>query len=146
MNRLCLVFLIISSLVSMFFCGKAFVGVYEYFSLDSQANAQIDGWKILEKEGQMFAIEAKYRFFLPGKEILGQTEFTKPYFFNPYAAQKAIDQLALERWVVFFNAGNPEENSLQRKFPFQLCIQAFLTLGVAIYFFILKRWWCKRYS
>lgn len=146
MNRLCVIFLIISSLVSVFFCGKAIVGVYGYFSLDSQANAQVEKWKIIEKTESAFAIEAEYRFFLQEKEISGQTEFAKPYFLNPYAAQRAIDQLASTRWIVFFNAKNPQKNSLQRVFPFQLCIQAFLTLGLIAYFFILKKWWLKRFA
>jgi hypothetical protein len=145
-NRLCFSLLVVSCLVSAFFCGKVAWSLLGYFSLDSQEKAVVDSWQIVKKGDSSFAIAVEYRFVVKGVEHKGKVELAKPYFLNPYAAKKAIEQLSRENWTVFFNAKKITENSLQKNFPFQPCIQAFLTLCLCIYFTFLQKWWKSRFA
>ena len=131
---------ILTALIALFFSGKAAGQIWKYVSLDAQAVASIEKWQVIEKGSASFAIEASYRFSHLEKDFSGVTEFAPPYFLNDTAASLAIKKISSQEFFVFFNKAHPERNSLQRIFPFLLCIHAFLTLGVFVYFIFLKKW------
>ncbi len=126
--------------VFLFFFVKAGKQVGEYLSLNTQTRALVENWQIIRKAEDSFAIEVSYQFYVKDREFVGKTEFIKPYFPNEESARKAIQKLSLQPWAVFFHKENPEKSSLQRKFPFQGCIHAFLVLGLLVYFVFLKKW------
>lgn len=140
MNKILCGLLIITALVSVFFLGKACLGTIGYFSLDGKTKAFVDSWQMEEKDPASFALKACYHFFIGEEKVLGQTEFMKPYFFNKESAEKAIKKLRVQEWEVFYSTSKKQKNSLQKAFPFQDCIHAFLTLGILIYFIFLKKW------
>lgn len=140
MKKIWMVVFVLTALVAIFFLGRAAVQVWKYVSLDSKAIASIEKWQIIEKDSASFAIEASYRFSYREKGFSGVTEFSPPYFLNETAASLAIKKISTQEFFVFFNKAHPEKNSLQRIFPFLFCIHAFLTLGVFVYFIILKKW------
>lgn len=131
---------IVTALISVFFLGKASVGVSDYFSLDRKARAFPEGWKIEDRDSSSYAILVSYHFFVEKERFEGQIEFAKPYFLNKEFAEKAVKKLSSQSWEVFFSEKDPLKNSLQREFPFKLCIHAFLILGVLVYFIFLKKW------
>ena len=140
MRRIWAVVFILTALIALFFLLRAGKQISAYISLDSRAVACIQKWDVIEKGESSFALEAFYRFSCFEKEFSGMTEFSPPYFLNAEAALSAIKKISSQEFFVFFNQGNPAENSLQRSFPFRLCIHAFLTLGVFVYFMLLKKW------
>ena len=131
---------VLTALIALFFLIKAGEQIWTYVSLDSQSVVTIERWQVIEKRTDSFAIEASYKFSYREKEFSGVTEFSPPYFFNAMAASSAIKKISSQEFFVFFNENHPEKSSLQRIFPFRLCIHAFLTLGVFIYFILLRKW------
>jgi hypothetical protein len=145
MNKILCGLLVITALVSVFFLGKACLGTMGYFSLDGKTKAFVDSWQMEEKDPAAFSLKASYHFFIGKEKILGQTEFMKPYFLNKESAEKAIKKLSSQEWEAFYSSSKKQKNSLQRAFPFQDCIHAFLTLGILVYFIFLKQY-LKRLS
>jgi len=129
--------------MSTVFTCECYLGVREYFSLDQKAKAEITDWEIREKSPAGFSVSASYRFFASGKREKGVTEFTPPYFPTKEAAELAIKSLAKEPWQVFFDRFESKKNSLQRVFPFLLCIRAFLALASVLYCSLLKKYAAK---
>ncbi len=140
MNKVFNGLVVVTALVSVFFLGKASLGIWGYFSLDGKAKAFTEGWKVEEKDSSSYSILVSYHFFVEKERVEGQIEFVKPYFLNKESAEKAIKKLSLQDWEVFFPKTNVWKNSLQRTFPFQDCIHAFLVLGILVYFSVLKKW------
>ncbi len=128
------------SVIFFVFLVKTGIQISGYVSLDSESEAKIDKWQVVEKKDDAFAIIASYHFFFEGQKIVGETEFAKPYFFNDTSAKKAVQKLSSQPWNVFFQKDTPSKNSLQRKFPFQACIHTFFILGLLIYSIFLKKW------
>lgn len=140
MNKVFNGLLVVTALVSVFFLGKSSLGIWGYFSLDGKAKAFTEGWKVEEKDSSSYSILVSYHFFVEKERVEGQTELVKPYFLNKESAEKAVKKLSSQNWEVFFCKRSIEKNSLQRTFPFQQCIHAFLVLGVLVYFALLKKW------
>ncbi|MES2199165.1 MAG: hypothetical protein V4489_03235 [Chlamydiota bacterium] len=146
MNKVFNGLLIVTALVSVFFLGKASIGVWAYFSLDGKTKAFVEGWEVEEKDSSSYALLVSYHFFVGKEKVEGVTEFVKPYFLNRESAEKAVKKLSSQDWEVFFSRAKIQKNSLQRFFPFQLCIHAFLVLCVLVYFALLKKWVVSRLS
>jgi hypothetical protein len=102
------------------------------------AVAHIEEWGVVPLSSSEFAIEAKYVFALKQDQYHGKTIFKKPYFLNEPSALSAIKGLKNKLWTVWYNTERPGISSLQKIFPFQACIQAFLTVAVTIYFVMVR--------
>lgn len=139
MQRLWVVLVVISSAVALWFSAQAASALWNYSRLDSTAIAQIEQWGVAPISSSEFAIEAKY-FFLSkkGERFFGKTIFKKPYFLNEPSARATIKGLKNRSWTVWYNSKNPTISSLQKIFPFQACIQAFLTVVVTLYFVVIR--------
>jgi hypothetical protein len=103
-------------------------------------------WNVIEKGPASFALSVSYQFEVPfygldkkSSFCRGKTELAKPYFLNAPSATKALKELSERSWEVYYREKDPSMNALQKLFPFKECIHAFLTLGVAVYFFFLKK-------
>lgn len=140
MNKVFNGLLVVTALVSVFFLGKASIGIWGFFSLDGKSKALIEGFKIEEKDSSAYALLVSYHFFVGKERVEGQVELVKPYFLNRESAEKAIKKLSSQEWEVFFSTGKVQKNSLQRVFPFLPCIHAFLVLGILVYFIFLRKW------
>lgn len=140
MNKFFICLLGIAFSVSLFTLGKASYGCLKYVLLSGKENAYIDKWEIEEKNSSSFAIEISYHFFINEKKVMGKTELAKPFFLSRKAAEEAIKTLEKKSWSVFFSPSRIEINTLQRHFPFRDCIHALLSIGVVIYFLLLRRW------
>ena len=140
MKKIWMVVFVLTACIAFFFLGRAGGQIWKYVSLDYQGMASVQKWQVIEKGGASFAIEASYRFSYLEREFFGVTEFSPPYFLNSESASSAIKKISTQEFFVFFNKNYPERNSLQRIFPFRLCIHSFLTLGVFVYFIFLKKW------
>ncbi len=137
------VLLALSGVLGSFFVGQTGVGVWKYCHWNGESKVAIAQWKIEEKGEDAFAVRVFYRFYVSEKEFFGETELAKPYFFNRLSAEKAVANLSLQEWIVFFAKIHPEDNTLQRRFPFLSLIHAVLALGVLVYFSFLRIWASK---
>ncbi len=124
---------IITALISVVFIVKS------ARNLDTTGKAVLMDWKVVEKDSSSFALLVSYKFLDEGKEVEGAIELAKPYFFNVPSAINAIETLSKKDWDVFYRKADPKKNSLQKFFPFKSCIQAILTLGVLVYFVVLRK-------
>lgn len=139
MQRLWAVLVIISSAAALWFSSRAVKSLWDYSRLDSGAIAHIEEWGVEAVSSSDFAIEAKYSFTTKkGTPYAGKTIFQKPYYLNEPSALSAIKDLKKQSWTVCYNSRDPSISSLQKIFPFQACIQAFLSLAVSVYFFIIR--------
>ena len=140
MQRVWMVFLALTSLIAMVFLVKTSLKLQEYFSLNQITKAFVTDWKISEKDETSFALQVFYEFSLSGKDkIQSQMELAKPYFLNRPSAEKAVEEFSKQSWEVFYNDKNPNNNSLQKLFPFKDCIQTLLTLGIFVYFIFFRK-------
>jgi len=138
MNKFWMALVVISSGITIWFASIAAVGLWKYSRLDSMAIAKVLEWRVNQKSSSQFAIEAKYLFTVDATSYENKIIFTKPYFLNKPSAEYAINELKDKPWTAWYNKKNPNVSSLQKNFPFQACIQAFLTLCVSLYFVFLR--------
>jgi hypothetical protein len=139
MKRFWQVLLILTSLLSVFFIGKMAREMVAYFSLDQQGKALAVKWEVVEKSPSAFALAASYHFLDGDRLFEGFTEFPKPYCLNRLAAENVIREFASKEWNVFYKSSDAAFSSLQKMFPFKVVFQAILTLGVLVYFLVLKK-------
>ena len=138
MNKFWLTLVVISSGITIWFASIAMMGLWKYSRLDSRAIAKVLEWRVNQKSSSQFAIEATYLFKVSDTSYESKIIFTKPYFLNEPSAQYAIKEIKDKPWAAWYNKKNPKVSSLQKIFPFQACIQAFLTLCVSLYFVFLR--------
>lgn len=140
MNKFFICLVGLAFCATLFTLGKTTLGCIKYFSLSRQETAYIDSWQVQEIDSASFAVQISYHFFVNGQEIAGKTELAKPFFPSHKSAEAAIKTLQQKPWKAFYSPKYVKKNSLQKAFPFRDCIHALLSLGVLIYFFILKKW------
>ena len=134
---------VISSGITIWFASIAMMRLWEYSRLDSMAEAKVLQLRVVKKSSSQFAIEADYVYSVSGSSYKSKMIFLKPYFLNEPSAEYGINQLKGKSWTVWYNKKNHEISSLQKIFPFQACIQAFLTLCVSLYFIFLRGFFSK---
>ena len=136
--RLWVVLLAVSGMIALWFAGVAAVGMWNFFCLNAKAPATILEWQIQELSSSRFALEADYRFDIHGNTYTGKTIFEKPHFLNRFAAENYMRINGSKSWETWYRTSNPSHNSLEKEFPKKKCLQAFLTLGVFVYFFFIR--------
>lgn len=130
--------LVLSGVVFVFLGAKTIIGVKNYLEWDREANAVVLDWKIQEKGGDAFSVWVTYEFLVQGKKFTSQRELLKPYFFNEASAEKAVAKLSKQDWTAFYSQIQPENNTLQKQFPFLSLVHTCLSLGVFVYFCFLR--------
>lgn len=138
MKRFWVVVFTVTSLLSISFASKLSFKLWDYFSLDTKADALSTTWQVVEKDSSSCALAVFYHFYDGSQLVSGCTEFAKPLFSTAFSAEKAGKQFEKKSWEVFYRSSRSEINSLQKLFPFKEAIQLFLMLGVFVYFFCLK--------
>lgn len=138
MLKLWIVLVILAASAALWFTGRGLYTLFEYYHLDKTSTAFIQKWEIEEK-GSDISILASYTFDAAGKTYPGKTKFKEPRLLNRFAAEQELKTWENMTWTVWYNGKHPEDSSLERKFPLNLLIQAFLTLGVLFYFYYIKK-------
>jgi hypothetical protein len=136
--RLWLVLLMISGAIALWFSGIAADDMWKFFRLNAHTSVKIVSWQVRELASSRFAMEADYQFKLDSGAYSGKTIFEKPQFLNKFAAENYMRINGSKSWKVWYQAGNPAYNSLEKAFPKKQCLHALLTIGVFIYFFFAR--------
>ncbi len=129
----------VATIFSIGFCSQAVWQLYQFGQLDRSTKAHTIEWSVEELSPSAFALGAQYTFFVDGKAIDGETRFRKPYYLNQFAAQKEIQERKKRSWPVFYNKKRPAVSSLEKVFPLKSCLYAIMTVGISLYFLILKK-------
>lgn len=118
--------------------GGGFVyDLHRYFQLSSEAKACLEDWKVEEDDGD-YSIVVNYTFDNKGQKIMGRYHFPRPVYQNPYIAEEHMNSWKGKDWMIYFNPKQPSEASLQKKFPAKKGINLGLSLGILLYFLVLK--------
>lgn len=137
-NKVWFLLVFISGAIALWFCSLAIMGSWNYLRLAGKTTALVDTWEVQEINSSRFQVLAHYSYQVLEKSYQGQTFFKEPSYHNRPSAEADIQKLKDFEWDVWFDPKHPEVSSLQRIFPFKDCIYGLLTLGVFIYFLILR--------
>lgn len=111
--------------------------LHHYFQHSEEANVQLDNWKVEEDEGN-YSIVVNYTFDWKGQKIIGRYHFPRPVYQNPYITEEHMNSWKGKDWKIYFNPKSPSNASLQKKFPAKKGINLGLSLGILLYFLLLK--------
>ncbi len=127
-----------SGAVALYLLLLALFHLWGYLALDAQAPATVHHWRIIKKSSSTFALEATYTFEAQGKELPGQTIFSKPYHLNYPSAERQIKMFSTRPWSVWYSSHDPALSSLDKTFPTKKIIYALMALGVFAYFLYIR--------
>ena len=133
------VLFMIMAAAAIWFCTLAGLSLYTYHKLDRQTEAHVTQWKLIEYSASKVAIQAFYNFLVNDETREGQIIFSKPYYLNKAAAEKALIHKSLQKWTVWYNHQNPSFSSLEKSFPLKKCFNALLVLSLLGYLYILRQ-------
>lgn len=118
--------------------------LYKYWQLDSQTTGEVQESYFQELSASRYEIFASYTYIYGARPYKGVSSLGKPYQLNKYAAEKAVEDLKHSKPVIYLNNKHPEISSLIKKFPTLAVLNAVLTLGIALYLWILNLWYAPR--
>lgn len=133
-NRIWQAFLIIITLVVLWFSMMTLHKVYKYIKLSAHTPAQEVFWSIKEVSDERFLIEGHYTFLVNKKKIQGVSLLSDSLFRHSWAAEQAIPEYIKKEWMVWYSPRDLEYSSLQKNFPLKECISMVLLWGVLAYF------------
>lgn len=117
--------------------GGFFYDLHRYFQLSEEAYVELDHWKVVEDE-ENYSIKVNYSFNYNGQKILGAYHFPRPVYQNLHITEEHISSWKEKEWKIYFNPKYPTNASLQKKFPAKKGINLGLSLGILLYFLLLK--------
>jgi len=124
--------------ITLHFSIRFVIEATHYFSLNSQAEALVSQWEIVEIKNR-YAIKSNFEFEAKGKNWRGEFTLLAPYYLNEFAALSALKEKAKEKWSAWYNSSNPQISALQKSFPVGLLLRSLICYGVIIYFFCLYK-------
>jgi len=127
----------VAGLLTAGFLISASIDLWNYLRLEKNSMANIEQWKVIEKDPSKFAIKAHFSFEVAGRTYQGKTTFSKPYHLNRLSAEKQIKIYSQRKWPVWYQASHPERSSIDRIFPFKKCLYGLMLLGIFCYFIYL---------
>jgi hypothetical protein len=137
-NKFWCLLVFISAGITLWFSVCALMGVWNYLKLEAKTTATIDLFKIEEETPSRYVISGHYSYRVKGENYEGETLFDRVHYLNRSSAERELMRWQQLNWDAWYNPRNPEQSSLQRMFPFKACLYAVLTLGVFVYFLILR--------
>ncbi len=111
--------------------------LWKYNRLGREVSAEVEGWEAVPK-GAKYALEASYSYTCRGKDFIGTTLFSKPYYLNKGAAERAIQRMSGMEWVAWVDSNKPGYSSLERSYPLKKLVYASCVLGIFLYFLYMK--------
>ena len=139
MNKLSVSLIVISSIAACWFSFFAIKDLWVYGKLNAVAEGKVLSWDVVKIKEDQYLLKTNFRFVCKNSLIEGVTVFEKPVYLNEIAAEQAKKSLRLDQWKVWYDSSDPQICSMQKKFPFQRCIQAILSLVVLGYFIVLSK-------
>lgn len=132
-----MVLFILTGAIALWLAGGFVFDLHRYFQLSEEKSVHLDQWKMIEEEGN-YSIAVNYSFEWKGQEIQGRYYFPRPVYQNPYITEEHMNTWKEREWKIYFNPKHPTEASLQKKFPARKGINLGLSLGILLYFLLLK--------
>ena len=128
--------LFISAMVifSAIYSGFAMVDIWKYVRLDKETEAQNIQWSVLSLSDDQFVPVALYQFTIQGKQYPGETRWQEGYL-NEWSAKEAVARLTQSPPPVWYDGSNPEVSTLEKLFPFKVCLYSGSLWLLTLYFF-----------
>jgi len=134
-NSLWLLFLCCMALLTLWFVGLTGHKAYRYWVMSEQAEPTSVEWEVKNISGSKYGIKAEYTFSVRNKQFTGETVLKDMLYLNPWAAEAARDSMAERGWTVWYHPNKPAKMStLDREFPFKMCIYAGVVFLLFLYF------------
>ncbi|HEY2810113.1 MAG TPA: hypothetical protein VGJ00_01820 [Rhabdochlamydiaceae bacterium] len=124
--------------IASWFAIQAIVESCKFVRLNEKVPAQIVKWDIKMLSSSRYALATTYRYTVDSKEFTGYTVFTSLCYPNYYAAESDLKTYSGRSFWAWHQRNYPPYSSLQKIFPKKECTNALLTLGVFLYFFLLR--------
>ncbi|MES2345264.1 MAG: hypothetical protein V4494_04935 [Chlamydiota bacterium] len=137
-NKVWVLLVFITAGITLWFSVLALMGVWNYLKLEAKTVAIVDVFKVEEENPSRYVISGHYSYRVNGQIYEGETLFDRVHYLNRPAAEKDLEKWEKMSWEAWYNPKDPKQSSLQKMFPFKKCLYALLTLGVFIYFLILR--------
>jgi hypothetical protein len=130
------ILLILTGSCALWFCAKSGYGAWNYLHLNALTSAQIEQWSV-EDSGSYARIAASYSYEVEGKRYTGKTIFKEPEFLNRLSAENQLKSWEQHHYQAWYSSFFPGSSSLQKIFPYKSTVYALISVGVAIFFWIM---------
>lgn len=109
--------------------------LWRYWQRSMHVPAEVTAWHV-EKIGQgKYTIQATYHFQLEGQPYQHSSLVDTEVFRNESAANQALQPLQnIASWQAWYQAGRPENSSLEHSFPLKEMLSFSLLFAIGIYF------------
>lgn len=142
LNFLSQYFFIIRKIFSLFlvgivlwWIGSAGYALYNYYRFSSSAEAFNLQWSLKEAENGV-GIGALFSYEADGEQFQGETFFASQIQRNSWAAKNVQDEMAAQKWMVWYDPSKPFDSTLAKEFPFKTLFNAFIVCGLWGYYLI----------
>jgi hypothetical protein len=112
--------------------------LYRYWRLDAQVIGKVEEAQVQELSHSCYDIVATYTYTWKGEVLRATTSLGKPYQLNQFSAEKAKEELKKASPTIYIDHNHPTYTSFHREFPTKSLLNVSVTLGVALYLWILQ--------
>jgi hypothetical protein len=133
-NKIWFAFLILITLVVIWFMWGTVGKVREYFTFTSSTQPLTIDWNVHRISDEKFYLKGIYTYQVKGKTYQGETLISEPVYQNPWAAEQFIPQQMVKNWKAWYDPNSPFDSTLVKHFPMKELISTTILVGIWIYF------------
>lgn len=134
-NHYYLLFMLVLLCIVVGYSGTALWRWYGYVRLSTQTTVKQVEWRVIEQNSSSYVVAGKYQFVVKDRDYTGETEFFDDSYLNQWSAEQGMQRYQEKKWTVWYQPGNENYSSLQKKFPLKECLSALVLWGLWFYFF-----------
>ena len=118
--------------MTLWFSGKALVGLHSYYGFTNKVELSVNRWEIRGNGSDAYRLIAHYTSPIgEGQGVVGSV------YRNPWAAERAKERFEKEPLEAWFNPRKRGKVALTKTFPLKSVLSAFVLLCITIYFICL---------
>lgn len=113
--------------------------IFNYYSLNQEGFGEIYKREVIQKKRDRYQILVGLRYLNQGEWVEATTVLPKA-FLNPWAAEKALNKMTLEKIPIYYSAKKPAFVEVKREFPTNALVSFIILAVILLYFLVLKLW------
>lgn len=133
-NKLWLSWLVVLSLITLWYAGMAVLSAWHYAHLTASTSPTAIAWSVKQLKSDDFSPLATYTFEVNGQAFQGVTPLREIPYRNSWGVEQDLKKLQAMQWRVWYEPHAPYRSTLQKTFPLKECLSALFLLLLWGYF------------